>query len=255
MTKAILVVSFGTTFPETRRKTIEACEQAIHQSYPDYALYRAFTSNVVIRRIKANEGIEIHTVAQALEQMKEDGIKEVYIQPLHIILGGEYEKVLRQLEGFKDDFEVLKVSTPLLSTSDDYEKVSNILLGRYGQFGDDSACVLMGHGSQHYAFVAYSAMDHMLMNTSVYIGCVESYPPVESIEARLKSRGVKHVHLAPFMLVAGDHATNDMVSDDEDSWNTFFRTKGYGVTPHLIGLGEYPEVQQMYIEHLTKIIE
>lgn len=255
MTKAILVVSFGTTFPDTRVKTIEACEKAIQYRYPEYAVYRAFTSNVVIRRIKAKEGIDIPTVAQALQQMKDVGVREVYVQPLHVILGGEYDKIIHQVKAFQDDFEVLKVAQPLLASSEDYQAVSEILLDKYGHFGEDAACVLMGHGSQHYAFVAYSAMDHMLMNTPVYIGCVESYPPVESIEKRLRARGIKHVHLAPFMLVAGDHATNDMVSDDDDSWNTFFRQNGYEVTPHLVGLGEYPEIQDLYLTHLAAIMD
>lgn len=255
MTKAILVVSFGTTFPETRKKTIEACESAIQQAYPDFKVYRAFTSNVVIRRIKANEGLEIPTVSQALEIMKVDGVKEVYIQPLHIILGGEYDKILRQSAGFKDEFERLEIAKPLLYSEEDYLAVRDILVDLYGDLGPDSACVLMGHGSQHYAFVAYAALDHMLEGQSVYIGCVESYPPVEMIEEKLRYQGVKEVHLAPFMLVAGDHATNDLISDEEDSWNTYFKTRGYRVVPHLVGMGEYPEIQNLYIEHLQAIID
>lgn len=254
MTKAILVVSFGTTFPETRKKTIEACELAIKQAYPDYKVYRAFTSNVIIRRISANEGLEIPTVSQALEMMKTEGVKEVYIQPLHIILGGEYDKILRQSTSFTDDFECLKISKPLLYSEEDYLAVRDILVNRYGHLESDSACVLMGHGSQHYAFMSYAALDHMLEGQSVYIGCVESYPPVEMIEEKLRYQGVKEVHLAPFMLVAGDHATNDLISDEEDSWNTYFKTRGYRVIPHLVGMGEYPEIQKLYIKHLQAII-
>lgn len=255
MTKAILVVSFGTTFPETRKKTIEACEDAIQRAYPDCAVYRAFTSTVVIRRIKANEGIDIPTVKEALEQMQTEGIREVYIQPLHIILGGEYDKILRQSEPFKTAFDRLEIAKPLLYSEEDYLAVRDILVDVYGQFGPDSACVLMGHGSQHYAFVAYAALDHMLAEQSVYLGCVESYPPVEMIEEKLRKTGVKEVHLAPFMLVAGDHATNDMISDEEDSWNTYFKTRGYQVVPHLVGLGEYPAIQELYVKHLATIME
>lgn len=255
MSKAILVVSFGTTYPETRKKTIEACEEVIQAAFPDFTVYRAFTSNVVIRRIKKNEGLEIPTVAEALEQLCEAGIQEVYIQPLHVILGGEYEKIVHQARAFQDQFHVLKIAKPLLSSEEDYEAVKAILLEKYGQFGPDTATVLMGHGSQHYAFTAYAAMDHMLRGTQVRIGCVESYPPVSLIEEELKKEGVKTVHLVPFMLVAGDHATNDMTSDDEDSWNTYFKSRGYQVETHLIGLGEYPEIQALYIKHLKSIIE
>ncbi|HEL1643560.1 TPA: sirohydrochlorin cobaltochelatase [Streptococcus suis] len=255
MTKAILLVSFGTTHPETRQKTIGACEQAIKEAFPQYAVYQAYTSTVVLRRIKENEGLEIPTVRQALEQMKDEGIREVYIQPLHIISGSEFEKILNQSKEFQSYFDVIKVGQPLLHSERDYQQVKDILMEHYGQFGEKTATVLMGHGSQHNAFVAYAALDHMLAGSQVHIGCVESYPPVEQIEETLQSQGIEEVHLAPFMLVAGEHATNDMMSDDEDSWKTYFSQRGYKVTPHLIGLGEYPAIQDMYIQHLQEIID
>ncbi|HFI0042358.1 TPA: sirohydrochlorin cobaltochelatase [Streptococcus suis] len=255
MTKAILLVSFGTTHPETRQKTIGACEQAIKEAFPQYAVYQAFTSTVVLKRIKENEGLEIPTVKQALEQMKDEGIREVYIQPLHIIAGSEFEKILNQSKEFQTYFDIIKVGQPLLHSEDDYQQVKQVLIDQYGHFGEQAATVLMGHGSQHNAFVAYAALDHMLEGSQVYLGCVESYPPVEQIEEKLKSKGIKEVHLAPFMLVAGEHATNDMVSDDDDSWNTYFSQRDYEVIPHLIGLGEYAAIQDIYIQHLSKIIE
>ncbi|GGE33984.1 sirohydrochlorin cobaltochelatase [Streptococcus himalayensis] len=255
MTKAILVVSFGTTYPETRKKTIEACEQAIQKSFPDFSVHRAFTSNVVIRRIKKQEGLSIPTVSEALEELVEAGVTEVYIQPLHVILGGEYEKIVVQAQAFQEQFRVLKIAKPLLHSEEDYAFVKDILLEKYGQFGANTATVLMGHGSQHYAFTAYAAMDHMLKGAPVRIGCVESYPPVELIEQELREEGITQIHLAPFMLVAGDHATNDMTSDEEDSWYTYFTSRGYQVATHLVGLGEYREIQALYIEHLKTIIE
>lgn len=254
MTKAILVVSFGTTYPETRKKTIGACEKAIHNHFSNYQVYRAFTSTIVIRRIKEKENRTIPTVKEALEMMKKQGIREVYIQPLHIILGAEYEKIVSQAKEFKEDFAILKIGKPLLNSQEDYEKVKTILLEKYGQFGEKSATVLMGHGSQHYAFTAYAAMDHMLQNTAVRIGCVESYPPIDMIEEQLKKDAITDIHLAPFMLVAGDHATNDLVSESEDSWYTYFSSRGYQVSSHLIGLGEYAEIQELYIEHLEEIM-
>lgn len=255
MSKAIIVVSFGTTYPETRKKTIQACEEAIQKRFPDFQVYRAFTSNVVIKRIKKNEGITVPTVNQLLEQLKKDGVKEVYIQPLHVILGSEYEKVLHQANQLKHEFDILKIGKPLLFSEEDYERVGDILVEEYGQYDAHEATILMGHGSQHYAFTAYAALDHMLMDTPVYIGCVESYPPVEDLEKRLEAKGIKKVHLAPFMLVAGDHATNDLCSDEEGSWKHFFTEKGYQVETHLIGLGEYPSVQELYVQHLEQIIQ
>lgn len=255
MTKAILVVSFGTTYPDTRAKTIGACEAAIQEHFSEFAVYQAFTSDVVIRRIKKNEGIDIPTVKQALEQMKDEGIREVYIQPLHIILGSEYAKILMQMKTFNSYFTVLKVGKPLLCSEEDYCQVKKILIEQYGCFGPKEACVLMGHGSQHNAFVAYATLDHMLDDSPVYLGCVESYPPVEMIGKRLKSQALKTIHLAPFMLVAGDHAINDMASTEEDSWHAYFSQQGYQVVSHLRGLGEYPAIQQMYIEHLQDIMD
>ena len=254
MTKAILVVSFGTTYPETRKKTIEACEERIRQEFPDYEIYRAFTSGVVRRRIRINEGIEIPDVSQALMEIRDQGIREVYIQPLHVILGSEYEKVLKQSEAFQSSFEVLKIGLPLLASIEDYESLKEILLAKYNHFGQGVATVLMGHGSEHHNFAAYSALDHMLLDSSVFIGCVESYPPVEQIEVRLRQKGISKVHLAPLMLVAGDHATNDMSADEEGSWYRYFSEKGYQVETHLEGLGENENVQDLYIEHLNRIV-
>ena len=127
MSKAIVVVSFGTTYPETRRKTIEACEQAIQERFPDYPVHRAFTSNVVRRRIKKQEGLDIPTVKEVLEQLLEAGTEEVYIQPLHVILGSEYEKILTQAKEFESAFKKLVVAKPLLNSQEDYEAVKDIL--------------------------------------------------------------------------------------------------------------------------------
>lgn len=254
MKKAILAVSFGTSYPETRRKTIEACENAIRQAYPEYEVFRAFTSTMVIRSIQRKENVTIPTVKEALETLKEKGFSEVYIQPLHVILGGEYEKILKQSELFAADFDVLKIGKPLLHTFDDYEAVKNFLVETYTFETPHTATVLMGHGSEHYAFTAYAALDHMLQHTAVHIAAVESYPSLESVEEKLRKQGVTTVHLAPFMLVAGDHATNDMASDEEDSWYTYLTQKGYTVQTHLIGLGEYEGIRQMYLDHLAKVI-
>ena len=143
MTKAIIVVSFGTTYPETRKKTIQACEEAIQKRFPDFQVHRAFTSNVVIKRIKENEGISVPTVNQLLEQLKKDGVKEVYIQPLHIILGSEYEKVVHQANQLKHEFDILKIGKPLLFSEKDYENVANILVKEYNDNDVDEATILM----------------------------------------------------------------------------------------------------------------
>lgn len=254
MTKAILVVSFGTSYKETREKTINACQTAIAKQFPDYKIYSAYTSNMVIKAIKKKENIDIDTVAKAMERMKQDGIKSVFIQPLHIILGMEYEKIINQSLTYQFDFDTIEIGKPLLNSMEDYIAVKEILLNKYNQFGENAATVLMGHGTQHYAFTTYAALDHMLADSNVFIGAVESYPDVELIAQKIPSH-VTDIHLAPFMLVAGDHATNDMASDEDDSWYSFFKEKGYNVHTHLIGLGEYTEIQQLYIEHLKAVLK
>lgn len=255
MKQAILVVSFGTTYPETRCKTIEACERAIQERFPEFEVYRAFTSNVVIRRIAKKEGLRIPTVSEALLELKKAGFARVYLQPLHIIMGGEYDKILAQVEAFQADFECLEVGKPLLFSQADYQQVKSILLELYGQFGDNQATVLMGHGSHHHSFTAYATLDHMLSGTGVHLACVESYPELDLVEEKLKALKIKQVHLAPFMLVAGDHALNDLLSDDEDSWYGYFKGKGYEVVRHDKGLGEYPAIQQLYLQHLEKLVK
>lgn len=254
MTKGILVVSFGTSYPETRQKTIEVCERVIAEKYPESKVYRAFTSGMVIRAIQRKEGVTIPNVAKALEQMKGEGVTDVYIQPLHIILGSEYAKIIDQSSAFLNDFRCIRIAKPLLHAFEDYEAVAQFLVDTYTYNEPDTATVLMGHGSEHNAFTSYAALDHLLHDTSIYIAAVESYPSIELIEERLAKKGIKKVHLAPFMLVAGDHATNDMASDEEDSWKTYLENKGYIVQTHLVGLGEYPTIQEMYLQHLATIM-
>ncbi|MGT2934008.1 sirohydrochlorin cobaltochelatase [Streptococcus catagoni] len=255
MTKAILVVSFGTTHADTRQKTIKACEKAIKRRFPAYLVESAFTSTVVIRRIKEQEGLLISTVKEALESLKSRGIKEVYIQPLHIILGQEFEKILCQAKAFKTVFDKIEIGKPLLNTMADYQAVKDTLLKYYQPKDSHSATVLMGHGSRHYAFTAYSALDHMLDASSVYLACVESYPYIELIEEKLAKKNIKKVKLAPFMLVAGEHAKNDMTSEEADSWYCFFKERGYELSTELTGLGEFPEIKEQYIRHLEEIIK
>lgn len=255
MTKAILVVSFGTTYPETRKRTIEACEKVFQKRFPDFEVYRAFTSNYVIRKVKEKEGLEVWTVSQALENLKNLGVHEVYIQPLHVILGSEYQKIVHQAQAFSSHFDRLKIAKPLLHSESDYQAVRDFLVKEYGSFGEGQVSILMGHGSQHYAFTAYAAMDHMLEGTSVYLGCVESYPSVDLIEEKLKKISVEKIHLAPFMLVAGDHATNDLSSEEEDSWYRYFKDRGYQVETHLVGLGEFEKIQDIYVRHLEQVMK
>ena len=255
MKKAIVVVSFGTTYPETRKKTIEACETRITEAYPDYDVYRAFTSNMVIGRIKKQEGISINTTAQSLKMLKEQEYEEVIVQPLHVIPGSEYHKILKQSEPFRSEFSKFKISRPLLTFQRDYEKVIESLDGLIEPLTDKEAIVLMAHGSEHASFATYACLDHMLSEKPIEVCCVESYPHLDDTIESLKAAGKTDLHLYPFMLVAGDHATNDMASNDEDSWKSQLIRAGFNVETHLVGLGENARIQDLYLSHLSELME
>lgn len=252
--KAILVVSFGTTYVETRKKNIEHIENAIAEAFPEYDVFRAFTSEIVMRRIRKNEGIEIFNVKDQLANLLEKGYQEILIQTLHIIPGLEYEKILKAVEMYKDKFEVIKVGKPLLYTYEDYVKVCEILKAEIGSdLAEDEALILMGHGSDYPIFTAYPTLDYMLEGTPIFVGAVESYPYLEDILPKVKAAGYKKAYLHALMLVAGDHAQNDMASDEEDSWKTILEKEGFSTRVCLKGLGEYTGIVDMFIEHLQEV--
>ncbi|MEG0254148.1 MAG: sirohydrochlorin cobaltochelatase [Vagococcus sp.] len=255
MKKALIVVSFGTSYPETRKKTIEAVENRMIERFPECDVFRAFTSNVVIKKIKEQEGVKIPTVNQLMLELKEKGYKEVFVQPLHVINGSEYSKALHQAKHFKNDFDVIEVGRPLMTEFEDYEEIVEWLRDLAQPLAEKEAVVLMGHGTQHSAFTAYACLDHMLSKDPVFICAVESYPGVETVVERLKEANIEKVYLHPFMLVAGDHATNDMASDEEDSWKSQLTNAGFEVEPILKGMGEYPKIQNMFLEHAKKVVE
>lgn len=255
MKKAIVVVSFGTSYPETRAKTIDACENRIRETFPDYDVFRAFTSNKIIKKLAVRDGIHIDTPAQALEKLKEAGYTEVVIQSLHLINGDEFEKISTQAQAYRDHFARLIISKPLLNSFEDYGKAIQAIKAQSPHLAEDEALVLMGHGSEHHAFSAYACLDHMLVHEPIYLGTVEGYPPVERVMEQIKAANVRKIHLMPFMLVAGDHAIHDMASDEEDSWKSQFIRQGFETTAYLQGLGENPLIQEQFIHHIKTAIE
>lgn len=250
--KAILVVSFGTSYLDTLDHNIKAIEEDVQKAYPDYKMYRAFTSQMIIRKLKSVHNIFIHTVSSAMEQMQADGIKEVVIQPTHIIHGIENDNMIKEVYQAKDAFTSIKISTPLLSNSEDYLKVVDILMNYY-PVKKDEALVLMGHGTSHYANSSYPALSYTFTQqgyTNVFVGTVEGYPELEHILDLIERQSIKHIKLLPFMLVAGDHAQNDMDSNEDDSWKTKFLQEGYEVRSIVKGLGEIKEIRDLYLDHL-----
>ena len=256
MKKAILAVSFGTSYPDTLRKTIAATEQALAEAFPDWEVRRAFTSGMIIRKLKERDGVEIENVHQAMHRLEEEGYTHVAVQSTHVMHGEEYEKMLSQLEPYRMRMKI-SVGMPLLHSEEDYLSVAKALLNWLPTLDADEALVLMGHGTTHFANSAYAQMEHMLQAhcDRVYLATVEGYPTLDSVERQLAKRPeIRRLMLAPFMLVAGDHARNDM-SGDEDSWAEQLKQAGYTVRCILQGLGECSAIRELFVGHCRQAME
>lgn len=251
MKKAVLVISFGTSYKETREKTIEACEKKIAAAFDGYDFFRAFTSNMIIKKIARVEGVIIENPVEALERLHREGYEEVIVQSLHIICGEEYCKLREQIESYKGHFKKITLGRALLTTIEDYKEAIESVKTQIPQLQEGEGVVFMGHGTSHEAHSAYPALDYMMEQEGVkaYVGTVEGYPGLDEVIKRLEKNGIKKVYLMPFMLVAGDHAINDMASDEEDSWKTRLETRGVEVEVLLKGLGENSYIQECFVEH------
>ena len=252
--KAILVVSFGTSHVDTLEKTIGAIEHAIAAHFPEYRVYRAFTSRMIIGKLKRVEGIEVDTVKAAMERMLIDGIDTVLVQPTHIINGIENDSMLEDLLEYADSFERVRVGKPLLSSPEDYKKAIHAVMEDVS-LEEDEALVLMGHGSDHHANAAYPMLEytfHLLGYHQVLVGTVEGFPNLRDVMGKLKISDFHKIKLMPFMMVAGDHAKNDMAGED-DSWKCEMEEEGYEVDAVLKGLGELDGIHKILIEHIEEI--
>lgn len=255
MEKGILVVSFGTSHLDTMKKTISVIEQEISERFQEYRVYRAFTSGMIIRKLKRTENLAVDTVQEALNRMKEDGIEDVIVQPTHIINGVEYDRMMKDLMENMFLFRRIRVGKPLLSSVDDYKKSIHAVMAET-RLEDDEMLVLMGHGTDHHANSAYPTLEytfHALGYNQVLVGTVESFPELKNVMAKLEISGKKKVVLMPFMLVAGDHAKNDMAGE-EDSWKCELEDAGYEVRVIMKGLGEFEGIRKIFTEHLEEEI-
>lgn len=274
--KEILVVSFGTSFNESRVADIKGIEDAIQAAYPDWSVRRAFTSQIIINHIQARDGEAIDNMDQALERAVANGVQELVVQPTHLMHGAEYDEMVEALEGYKDRIGKIAVAEPLLGEvgSDatvinaDKEAVAKAVVAMAMEaagFADaaeaaqaGAALVLMGHGTAHVAKVTYSQMQTQMEKLgykNVFIGTVEGEPEETSCEAVLeavKAAGYSKVILRPLMVVAGDHANNDMAGDDADSWKCMFEAAGSfdRVDTQIAGLGSIEDVQELYVAHV-----
>ncbi|WKY44124.1 sirohydrochlorin cobaltochelatase [Eubacteriaceae bacterium ES2] len=252
--KALLVISFGTSYPETRKKTIAATEDTLKKAYPEHDFYRAFTSRMIVSKLKKRDNEVVDLPTEALQKLKDAGYTEVICQTTHIINGHEYDITLKELKAFENDFDVLTLGKPLLTSVDDYKRTIAIVMEALPQLKAGEALLYMGHGSEHHANAVYPCLDYMFKSQghkNVYMGTVEGFPELDDIMPQLKEKGYKKIYLAPFMLVAGDHAQNDLAGDEEDSWNTLLKEQGFETQVILEGLGEYPGIQALFLEHLN----
>ncbi len=255
--KGILAVSFGTSYTDVIKNTIEKCENAIAESFPQYEVRRVFTSNMIRKKLKEKENIYINNLEEALDKMKEEGFDEIIVQPLHIIPGEEYhEKILKPAGKYKNSFKELIIGRPVLTLYEDYEIFIEALKNQLPELTENKAVLFMGHGTSHPANACYSMLQLMLMETTpnVFIGNVEGYPELENVIPRLKKEGIEELILMPLMLVAGDHAQNDMAGEDEDSWENVLKKENFKVETYMHGLGENKKFQELYINLIKDIL-
>ena len=257
--KVILVTSFGTSFNQSRSLTIGGIEDAIREAYPDYQIRRAFTSQIIIDKLAAREGLRIDTVEDAMNRLVLDKVKEVVIQPTTIMNGWEYDDIIEEVMPFADKFESFKIGNWLLADDDDYDTVADVMAAEMAKFeSDETAIVWMGHGTSHESNSTYAKMQDVLHakgHTDHIIGTVEGFPEIEDVEESLKEMDVKKVVLHPMMIVAGDHANNDMAGDEEDSWKIILEEDGYEVESVIEGFGQVKAIQDLFVNHVKAALD
>lgn len=260
--KALVVISFGSTFDETRLKDIGGVEQALANAFPAYDQYRAFTSNIIRKRL-AERGVIVDDTETVLKNLQAAGYEEVVLQPTHLLHGEEFEqKVLALKERFHDAFRNIIVSRPLIVTENDYQLAAAALVAQLPPLAEGEGVVFMGHGTPRNNNRAHGCTYVKLqavfdsMQQPVIIGTVEDEdkPNLEDVLAKLKGRGYKRVHMYPLMVVAGDHANNDMYGDEPDSWKSQIEALGVATVGHLNGMGRYKSVQALYIQHVLQAL-
>lgn len=260
MKKAILVVSFGTSYLEPLKNSIENVENKIRNQFKDYDVYRAFTSHMIIKKLEIVHGLIVEKPEELLERLYIEGYEEVIIQPLHIIPGEEFSYIKNIEVYFKDKFKSIKVGRPIFyyqgieGLPEDY---SLFIKSIKGIIEGEEAVVMMGHGTVHPSNAVYGALQSVLNDEgykNVFVGTVKGYPNFTSVLNKIKKRGIKKVLLMPLMLVAGNHAINDMTSEKDNSWKSMLEAERIEVKLWTKGLGEVDEFAQLYIDRVDDLI-
>ena len=275
----LLVVSFGTSYNDSRVNDIKSIEDALQEAYPDWSVRRAFTAQIIINHIQARDGEKIDNMTQALERAVANGVKNLVVQPTHLMHGAEYDEMCAAIDDYRDNFDSVSIAEPLLGEvgSDasvinaDKEAVARAVTAAAAEAsGFDSleaakeagaAFVFLGHGTAHVARVSYSQMSTQMQQLgyeNVFIGTVEGEPEetaCESVIEKVRAAGYTTVILRPLMVVAGDHANNDMAGSDDDSWKPMFEDAGFTVDCQIAGLGGIADIQALYIAHTQAAID
>ena len=277
----LLVVSFGTSFNDSRTADIGGIEKALQTAYPDWSVRRAFTAQIIINHVQARDDEKIDNMDQALQRAVDNGVKNLVVQPTHLMHGAEYDEMVEAIDGYKDKFESVAIAEPMLGEvgddatviNDDKKAVAQAITDEAVKAAgydsmeaaaeDGTAFVFMGHGTSHTANVTYDQMQTQMEElgfTNAFIGTVEGKPEdtaCEEVIKKVQDAGFKKVVLRPLMVVAGDHANNDMAGDDEDSWKSQFEASGAfdSVDCQIAGLGRIDAVEQIYVEHTKEAID
>lgn len=251
--KELLVLSFGTSYNDSRRLTIGAIENDLEKAFPNYSVRRGFTANTIIDHVQRRDGILIDDVDAALNRAVDNGVKTLVVQPTHLMHGLEYDELVEAVSGYADAFDQVVFGEPLLSSDEDFSSVEKAITEWTAEYDDgETAICFMGHGTEADSNEVYQKMQDLLTADgydNYFVGTVEAEPSLEDVLAAVQAGNYKRVVLEPLMVVAGDHANNDMAGDEEDSWKTVFEAAGYEVECLLRGLGENEDIREIYVEH------
>ncbi|MBR2087331.1 MAG: sirohydrochlorin cobaltochelatase [Oscillospiraceae bacterium] len=255
----LLVLSFGTSFNDSRRLTIGAIENSLEEAFPDYSVRRGFTANIIIDHVERRDGFLIDDVDAALNRAVNNGVKNLVVQPTHLMHGLEYNDLIEEVGNYADAFDQVVFGEPLLTSDDDFKRVEQAIVDWTSEYDDGkTAIVFMGHGTEADSNEVYQKMQDLLTADgyeNYFIGTVEATPSVDDVLAAVQAGAYERVILEPLMVVAGDHANNDMAGDEEDSWKSTFENAGYEVECVLRGLGENEAIRQIYVEHAQAAVD
>ena len=255
----LMVVSFGTSYNDNRRMTVGAIEDAIEKAFPDYSVRRAFTSQIIIDHVKSRDNEIIDNVTEALDRAEKNGVKRLVIQPTHLMNGLEYTDLVNEVAERSDAFEKVSIGEPLLTSDEDFKAVMTAITEATAEYDDgEIAICFMGHGTEADSNQIYAKMQDLLTESgyeNYFVGTVEATPSLEDVLAKVQAGEYKKVVLEPLMIVAGDHANNDMAGDEDGSWKKTFEDAGYEVTCLVRGLGELEPIQQLFVQHAQAAVD